>query len=175
MTDIEKAVNGDREAFNRLIIQNKEAMYKTAIVILKNEDDTYDAIQECLIKMYKNIKNLQNIESFNFWSKRILINSCYDIINRNKKVVNINLKVMDTYEETREDIYDCDDEVVKLLDKIEPDLRLTAVLYYYDELSIKEIAEMLNIPLGTVKSRLSRARNKLYQLLKKERGENKDE
>ena len=55
MSDLEKAMNGDKEAFNRIIIQNKEAMYKTAIVILKNEDDTYDALQEALIKMYKNI------------------------------------------------------------------------------------------------------------------------
>ena len=62
MSDLEKAMAGDKEAFSRIIIQNKESMYKTAIVILKNEDDAYDALQEALIKMYSNISKLQNKE-----------------------------------------------------------------------------------------------------------------
>ena len=49
MSDLEKAMAGDKEAFSRIIIQNKESMYKTAIVILKNEDDAYDALQEAAI------------------------------------------------------------------------------------------------------------------------------
>lgn len=174
MSDLEKAINGDKEAFSRIIIQNKEAMYKTAIVILRNEEDAYDAIQDALIKMYRNIHNLQNIDAFKSWSRKIIINSCYDIIEKNKKVININSRLIDTYEETREDIYQCEDEVVKLLDKIEPDLRLTAILYYYNDLTIKEIAQIIKIPEGTVKSRLSRAREKLYQILKSERREDNE-
>lgn len=170
MSDLEKAINGDKEAFSRVIIQNKEAMYKTAIVILKNEDDAYDALQDALIKMYKNIQNLQNIETFKFWSRRIIVNCCYDIINKNKKVIDITTKLTANYEETREDIYDCEDSLVKTLEKIEPDLRLTATLYYYNDLSTREIGEILQIPTGTVKSRLARAREKLYEILKEERG-----
>ena len=170
MSDLEKAINGDKEAFSRVIIQNKEAMYKTAIVILKNEDDAYDALQDALIKMYRNIQNLQNIETFKFWSRRIIVNCCYDIINKNKKVIDITTKLTANYEETREDIYDCEDSLVKTLEKIEPDLRLTATLYYYNDLSTREIGEILQIPTGTVKSRLARAREKLYEILKEERG-----
>lgn len=166
MSDLEKAMAGDKEAFSRIIIQNKESMYKTAIVILKNEDDAYDALQEALIKMYRNISKLQNKEMFKYWSKRIIINSCYDLINKNKKVVNITTKLTENYDETVEDIYNCEDELVKILENIEPDLRLTVTLYYYDELSIKEISKVLNIPEGTVKSRLARARGKLYDILK---------
>lgn len=61
---------GDKEAFSRIIIQNKESMYKTAIVILKNEDDAYDALQEALIKMYSNISKLQNKEMFKYWKQK---------------------------------------------------------------------------------------------------------
>lgn len=173
MLDLEKAINGDKEAFSRVIIQNKEAMYKTAIVILRNEDDAYDAIQESLIKMYKNIQNLQNIEAFKSWSRKIIVNSCYDIINKKQKIVYINNdELINTYEETREDTYECEDEMVELLDKLEPDLRLTVTLYYYNDLSVKEIAEIINKPEGTVKSRL--AREKLYQILKSE-GREKNE
>ena len=171
MSDLEKAINGDREAFGRVIIQNKEAMYKTAIVILKNEDDAYDALQDALIKMYKNIDKLQNKDAFNFWSRRIIVNCCYDLINKNKKVVDITTKLTESFEETREDIYDCEDSLVQTLEKIEPDLRLTVTLYYYNDLSTREIGEILVIPVGTVKSRLARAREKLYEILKKERSE----
>ena len=174
MSDLEKAIKGDKEAFSRIIIQNKEAMYKTAIVILRNEEDAYDAIQDALIKMYRNINNLQNVDAFKSWSRKIIVNSCYDIIQKNQKIININSKLIDTYEETREDIYECEDEVVKLLDKIEPDLRLTAILYYYNDLTVKEISQIIKIPEGTVKSRLSRAREKLYQILKSERREDNE-
>ena len=161
MSDLEKAMAGDKEAFSRIIIQNKESMYKTAIVILKNEDDAYDALQEALIKMYSNISKLQNKEMFKYWSKRIIINSCYDLINKNKKVVNITTKLTDDVL-----MLPKGQKLVKILENIEPDLRLTVTLYYYDELSIKEISKVLNIPEGTVKSRLARARGKLYDILK---------
>lgn len=171
MSDLEKAMHGDKEAFSRIIIQNKVAMYKTAIVILKNEDDAYDALQEALIKMYKNITKLEKKEAFNFWSKRIIINCCYDLINKNKKVVDITTKMTENFQETREDIYDCEDSLVRTLEKLEPDLRLTTTLYYYNDLSTKEIGDILQIPIGTVKSRLARAREKLYEILKEERRE----
>ena len=169
MSDLEKAMHGDKEAFSRVIIQNKEAMYKTAIVILKNEDDAYDALQEALIKMYRNIEKLECKEAFNAWSRRIIVNCCYDLINRNKKVVDITSKLTENFEEQREDIYNCEDSLVQTLEKIEPDLRLTATLYYYNDLSTKEIGKILEIPVGTVKSRLARAREKLYEILQEER------
>lgn len=57
MVDIERAIKGDKEAFSRVIMQNKEVMYKTTMIILKNEDDAYDALQNALIRMYQNIVN----------------------------------------------------------------------------------------------------------------------
>ena len=171
MSDLEKAINGDKEAFSRIITQNKESMYKTAIVILKNEDDAYDALQEALIKMYRNITKLQSKEAFNFWSRRIIVNCCYDIINKNKKVIDITSKITENFEETREEVYDCEDSLVQTLEKIEPDLRVTVTLYYYNDLSTREIGKILQIPVGTVKSRLARAREKLYEILKEEGSE----
>ena len=77
----------------------------------------------------------------------------------------------ESYVETKEDAYDCEDSFVQLLEQIKPELRLTATLYYYDDLSIKEIAQTLDIPEGTVKSRLAVAREKLYEMLVRERRE----
>lgn len=171
MVDIERAIKGDKEAFSRVIMQNKEVMYKTTMIILKNEDDAYDALQNALIRMYQNIGKLESKEAFNSWSRRIIINCCYDLINKNKKVIDITSKMAESYEETKEDAYDCEDSFVQLLEQIKPELRLTATLYYYDDLSIREIAQTLDIPEGTVKSRLAVAREKLYEMLVRERRE----
>ncbi|MBR3133206.1 MAG: sigma-70 family RNA polymerase sigma factor [Clostridia bacterium] len=171
MNDIEKAMKGDSEAFNRLILEYKSKFYKTAILVLKNEDDAYDAIQETLISIYHNISKLNNPEAFGGWSKRILMNKCYDIIQKNKKVVDITQKAQIDYDEMIVDKYDCEDELVGILDKLDKDLQLVTIFYYYDEMSVGQIAEVLNIPEGTVKSRLSRARTKLYDILKDEKGD----
>ena len=64
------------------------------------------------------------------------------------------------------DIYKEESSLERVLNLIDQDLKLVTVLYYYDEFSIKEISEMINIPEGTVKSRLSRAREKIYEILK---------
>ena len=69
------------------------------------------------------------------------------------------------------DRYKEDSIVEKVLSQISSDLKLVTVLYYYDEFSVKEISEMLNIPEGTVKSRLARARDKMYEIMKMEEGE----
>lgn len=136
-----KKIKYNPEVFEKRVISQKNKLYKTGMAILKNDDDTCDAIQETLISAYKNFQNLKNIEYFETWITRILINKCYDIIRNNKKVSSINKKM-------------------------EVDFN------YYDEYSVKEISELLNIPEGTVKSRLSRARNMMYDILKKEEGDN---
>lgn len=94
---VEKAKNGDIEAFGELIENNKLKMYKTAKSILNNEDDICDAIQETLISIYKNLNKLKENKFFSTLIIRILINKCYDIIAKNKsqgKVVDI-LEVQD--------------------------------------------------------------------------------
>ena len=166
---VELAKEGNQEAFAKLIEQEKLKLYKTGISILKNDDDTCDAIQETLISAYKSLNSLKNNEYFSTWIMRILINKCYDIIRKNKKVTYINekMKKEDTYYE----IYLQESDLENVLNQIDNDLKTVTVLYYYDEFSVNEISEILNIPEGTVKSRLSRARNKIYTILKEEEGE----
>ena len=101
---------------------------------------------------------------------RILINKCYDIINKNKKVAYIDDSItQNTMGET--DKYDVENSLEWVLDKIDKDLKEIVVLYYYDELSVNEISEILEIPKGTVKSRLSRAREQIRKIIKHEGGE----
>ncbi|MBE5805879.1 MAG: sigma-70 family RNA polymerase sigma factor [Clostridiales bacterium] len=164
---VEKAKNGDSEAFYELMEQNKLKMYKTARAILKNEDDICDAIQETLISTYTNLNKLNEAKYFSTWIIRILINKCYDIISKNKKSENC-VDISEIQDIKSYDEYESDSIVNKVLNVIEEDLKVIIVLYYYDGFSVKEISKMIDIPEGTVKSRLSRARNKLYNMLKEE-------
>lgn len=168
MNDIEKAMNGDKEALNRVFITQKDVMYKTAVILLHNPDDVYDAIQETLLKIYKNISSLKNSESFKSWSRRILINECYNIINKNKKIVEINKNAELEFEESVEDIYFDNENIEAIFSKIDEKSKLIATLFYIDELSVKEISSFLKIPEGTVKSRLSKAREQIFNVLKED-------
>lgn len=168
MSVINKAKNGDMEAFSTLIEEHKLQIYKTAKAILKNEEDVCDAIQETLISIYRNIKSLKNERYFRTWVIRITINKCYDIIAKNNSN---NQKVIQFQEKINIDETMIDNKTViktdleKALNSIDNDLRVVTILYYYDDISIKDIADILEIPAGTVKSKLSRAREKLYDIL----------
>ncbi len=170
MEDLELAKQGDYEALEREINKIKYKLYKTGMAILKNDEDVCDALQETLISIYKNIKKLEKNEYFSTWAIRILINKCNDIIRKNKKITNINEKMqIDTI--NYYEIYEKESTLEQVLNKIDENLRLITVLYYYNDLSVSKISETLNIPEGTVKSRLARARMKIYELLKDEGGE----
>ena len=139
--------------------------YKTAKAILKNDDDVYDAIQNALMSMYQNFNNLKEQKYFATWGVRIVINKCYDLLRKNKKI-----ELYDELEEcVTEDNYNLDyNGINKLVNGLDKNLYLIVILYYYDDFSIKEIAEILEMPEGTIKSKLSKARSTLRKNLEKE-------
>jgi RNA polymerase sigma-70 factor (ECF subfamily) len=171
MSIFTRVKKGDEEAFAELIEQYKLSIYKTAKVILKDEDDVCDAIQDTALSIYKNINNLKNEKYFKTWVIRITINKCYDIIAKRRLNDQKVLKVQSNISEIHTGF---DSTVIikadleRTLDLLEEDLKTITVLYYYNDLSISEISNILNIPKGTVKSRVFRAREKLYDILSKE-------
>lgn len=166
MSIIKKAQNGDISSFEALIEMQKVQMYKTAKAILKNEDDVCDAIQETLISAYKNIANLKNENYFKTWIIRITINKCYDLIQKNNLNSEKNEKTIFYEESESQGSIETKMDLESAIKQIDDDLRVVTVLYYYDDIPVKEISKMLNIPPGTVKSKLSRARDDLYNILK---------
>lgn len=171
MSIITQIKNGDEQAFAELIEQYKLPIYKTAKSILKDEDDVCDAIQDTALSIYKNIQNLKNEEYFKTWVIRITINKCYDILKKHK--LN-NEKMLKAQKDVAELQTNFDNNVIlqtdlqTTLELLEENLRTVTVLYYYNDLSISEISDILNIAKGTVKSRVFRAREKLYEILSKE-------
>ncbi len=167
MSIINEAKKGNIQAFVGLIEQNKIQMYKTAKAILQNEEDVCDAIQEALICAYKNINTLKHEKYFKTWLIRITINKSYDIIEKNS-INNKKIEKEVTYYNRENSDYESHIDIERALNLVENDLKTVIILYYYDDISIKDIAKILNIPTGTVKSKLSRAREKLYEILKQE-------
>lgn len=166
---VRKAKQGNTNEIGNLIQQNMNSLYRVAFSILKNEDEIYDAISSTTVIVFEKISSLRQEEFFKTWITRILINECYKIYNQNKKIVylenNQNLDQMkhfDTYSEVN---------IKELLKKLNKDLKEIVVLYYIEDFSVKEIANIIEIPEGTVKSRLSRARKELEQILIKSEGE----
>lgn len=171
MSIIAQIKKGDQEAFERLIEEYKLPIYKTAKAILKDEDDVCDAIQDTCLSIYKNINKLKNEKHFKTWVIRITINKCYDIVAKQKLNSKKEEKVQ--LNETRYENNFANNIIVKTdlenaINLLEEDLKLVTVLYYYNDMSIGEISSMLDIPKGTVKSRVHRAREKLYHILNKE-------
>ena len=157
---------GNTDVLGSIIMENLQSMYRVAFSILKTEDEISDAISNTTVIVFEKIGTLKNEEFFKTWLIRILINECYKTHNQNKKIVyleNCNqekLAYSDKY---------VDFEVRRIIKNLDNDLREIVMLYYYEDFSVKEIAKILKIPDGTVKSRLSRARSKLEEQLIKEK------
>jgi len=162
--------NKKEKDFTELIEENKLKFYKTAKIILKNDDDCYDALQEALISIYNNFDQLKNKEFFSTWATRIVINKCYDLLRKNKKnIVSFEENYESEIQSSEFDNYDIDlYGIKKAMNNLSEGLKLIVMLYYYDDYSIKEISNIINIPEGTVKSRLSKAREIIKKELMKE-------
>ena len=157
-------------SFTNLIEENKLRFYKTAKAILKNDDDVYDALQEALMSIYQNFMQLKDLKFFSTWATRIVINKCYDLLRKNKNnIVPFDESMENNLNNSRNDVYDIDQYGIRLaVESLNEDLKLITILYYYDDYSVSEISKIVDIPVGTVKSRLSRAREILKNKLGKE-------
>ena len=164
---VKRAKAGDVNEIGKIIQENVQAMYRVAFGILKNEDEIYDAISNTTIIVFEKISSLKKEELFKTWLTRILINECYKIYNQNKKVIyleNCAPKSLDNLQYTEKDRLE-EQDARDLLNNLSKDLKETVMLYYFEDFSVKEVAEILNIPEGTVKSRLSKARKDLEKIL----------
>lgn len=152
---------GDKEAFLSLINENRLNIYRVARGILKSKEDVEDALQNTIVRAYEKIGTLKNEEFFRTWLIRILINECNIILRKNKKTIFLDkIENEEGYVEDYENM-----DLTKAINGLSEELRVTTVLYYFEDLSTKEIAEILGVAEGTVRSRLARARENLKKVM----------
>lgn len=147
----------NKNEFAEQVTAAEATLYHISKSILKNDCDCSDAVQEAIVTAYSKLHSLRDDRYFKTWLCRILMNECYRICRANQRVVPLEDYMEAEYPSEQRDGSGLFDAVMKL----ETDLRLVIVLHYIEGFQTKEIAELLKIPEGTVKSRLSRARTEL--------------
>ena len=152
-----------KEQLGNVILESQHQMYATAKVILKDDHDCADAIQETIVKAFAKLDTLRKDRFVKTWLMRILMNECYNICRRSEKVLPIDhyMEQIETPQKERENY----GELYEAVQELREELRIPVVLYYVEDLSCREIAEMLDISEGAVQKRLARAREKLKNRL----------
>lgn len=145
----------DRDSFIAEIEACSGMMYRVAWSILRNNADCEDALQEAALKAWEKRGHLRNETYFRTWITRILINACYDTQRKRRRVI-----PLDEVAE-RAAAASPDPTLTLALEALPEKLRLPLTLHYLEGFSVEEIARILRIPAGTVKSRLRQARNQL--------------
>jgi len=153
---IERAQRGDHDAFAELIEPALARLDAAARLILRDRELARDAVQEALIRAWRDARGLRDPERFNAWLYRLTVNACLDISRRRRRrVMEVAIDSLEVPGQVdlagdlaqRETV----DEALRTLDAGH---RAVVALYYLLDLPLREVAEVLGIPLGTVKSRL---------------------
>ena len=170
---VRQCQKGDQKAWNMIVDRFSKSIFNIALNFSSNRDDAADITQDIFVKIYKNIDKFKEDKSFSSWIHKIAKNYCIDYWRKNKK----NLKVLKIEENLCRDDQTPENSVVREYDVInlrnkllylDTDLRLLIIMRDIQDLSYQEISENLDLPLGTVKSRINRARIKLARLIMKD-------
>ena len=150
-----------KEQLGNLIIESEDTMYHVAKTLLYNDSDCADAIQEAIVKAFSSIHTLRKDAYAKTWLIRIVINECYAIMRREKKLVSLEDYSVEEAAEERADYSD----LYEALSHLSEEIRLTVTLYYIEGYNVKEVAALMNTTESAVKNLLARARDKMRKEL----------
>ncbi|HIA35583.1 MAG TPA: sigma-70 family RNA polymerase sigma factor [Flavobacteriales bacterium] len=182
---VQLAIKGDQKAYADLMDRYRDSIYFLLLKMVNNKDDADDLTIEAFGKAFKNLKQYTPNYAFSTWLFKIASNNCIDFIRRKKKrtlSIDKTIENDDGTETTihlKSEMLDPEEKFVQkqkikllheLVKKLKPRYRELVELRYFKELSYEEIAQQLDIPLGTVKAQLFRAREFLHNVLKNVEG-----
>ena len=153
----------DNHSFEMLVMAQTDALYRVSMAMLKNEHDAQDAVHEAILRAFEKRSQLRQEQYFGAWLMRILINECKKTLRRRRRYADIGDALPDIA--SRDNPY-LSVEIGEVIDRLPEKLRLTVLLFYVEDYSVKDISNILHIPDGTVKSRLNKARTLLRESLK---------
>lgn len=175
---IKKAKEGDVKSFEELVLEHEKIVYNVAFRMMNNEADSYDISQEAFIKAFKSIRNFNEQSSFSTWIYRITVNTCIDELRKRKGKETLSMdqelenddgsfkQQFEDGENTPEQKIlekEGQEEIVEALERLSTEHKSVLILRDLQGFSYDEIAETTGTTLGTVKSRISRARNQLKE------------
>lgn len=157
---VELAMKGDAGSFVDLMEGQMTNMYKAARSMLSSDDDVADAVSDTILICWEKLYQLKEKRYFRTWMTRILINQCTDILRKRQRVVYMDEMPEVTF---REPGYE-NREWLDALSTLSQPYRTVIILYYIEGFKVSDVAQILDIPEATVRTRLARARNKLSEL-----------
>ena len=164
---VERAKKGDAEAFQALIHEEKEKLYKMAFVYMRNENDALEVFQETLYKAFASIQTLKNNDYFSTWLTRILINTAVALLNKQKKIIPMSHDMLEVMGDSGHMKQDVQLDLLQAMDEIEDKYKTVLLLRFYEDYTIQQISTALDMPEGTIKTNIRRG---LALLKKKMKG-----
>jgi len=167
-----RAKSGDHEAFSELASASIGRLYAVATLILRDGDRAQDAVQEALVSAWKDMRALRDPGAWDAWLHRVVVRACYKQARKDRRRTEVELRVLPGPEPARP--FDLSmsiaerDEMEQELGRLPIDQRAVMVLHYYADLKLEQAAEILDIPLGTAKSRLHRGLRTLRESMRDE-------
>ncbi len=164
---IRKAAGGDQRAFLDLIVPYQTRLLRRAQALLGNMEDAEDAVQEALIMAYRSLANFRGESGIYTYIYRIVINKCHDSVRKRRRIDSDSIEMVPLISDERVSIsknHELSEEsryLIEKINKLDKKYRQVLLMRYYDDLSYQEIADLVHISVGTVKSRLFKARELL--------------
>ncbi len=169
---VERARRGDTAAFEALLASRVEPLLRTARAILGSDADARDATQEACLAAWRKLPHLRDSGAFDAWLNRVLVNACRTALRRRGRIREVPIgPAHDRLSFTDRDpaLFDETEAILRAFDRLNADQRTILVLHHLRHQSVVAIADALDVPVGTVKSRLHAARAALDAALVGER------
>ena len=164
---VERAKRGDRDAFESIAAAKADRCYALAYRILRDPHRAQDAAQQALLGAWRDLPTLRDIERFDAWLHRLVVNACY-VEARGERRWTARVRVLSVVPESEPDIarsVAARDELESAFRHLSPEHRAVVVLHHHLGYQLTEIAEVLGIPAGTARSRLHHAVRQLREVL----------
>lgn len=150
-----------KEQLGELIIASEETMYRVAKSLLYNDADCADAIQAAIVKAFSKLHTLKEDTYAKTWLVKIVMNECYAIMRKEKRIISLDDYQMED-QEAEQEVYS---ELYEAIFKLPEPVKLCVTLYYLEGYSVKEVAQILDVTESAVKNRLLKARAVLKESL----------
>ena len=142
------------------VMKERGKHYRLAFSYVKNKEDSLDIVQESIYKAFSSIESLKDPSYMETWFYIILVNTALDFLRKRKKLILVDDEILDTYDSSAPDTYQNFD-LQRALEELPEKYRIIIILRYFEDLKIKEIGEILDLNVNTVKSQLYTAMEKL--------------
>ncbi len=170
---INQIKNGDTNAFGHLVDRYKDLVFTLALRMLKNREEAEEVAQDTFIKTFKSLNRFKGDSKFSTWIYRVAYNTCLDRIKRNKKYLNdVEINEITSHQvqtiDNALDKMEADEKreaIKRCIDKLPSEDSFLLTLYYYEDLSLDEISEIVGLKSNAIKVKLFRCRKKLAGIL----------